>query len=156
MLITSPVRKAVLADKPQIMEMCAENHRDNGQFSLDPSKVESMIDRAFNGGGAIIGVVGKDQIEGMLALLISQFWYSSDWCLEEIQNYVRPQFRKSTHAKDMINFGRRCSDELGIPLVIGVVSNERTRAKMELYKRQLGEPCGGYFMHRPTTVALTA
>jgi hypothetical protein len=156
MLVTSPVRKAVVTDKPQIMHMCEENHRDNGQFSLDLGKVEAMIDKAFNGGGAIIGVVGKDQIEGMLVLLISQFWYSSDWCLEEIQNYVRPQFRKSTHAKDMINFGVRCSDELGIPLVIGVVSNERTRAKLELYRRQLGEPCGGYFLHKPKTVALSA
>lgn len=155
-LITSPVRKAVHADKPQIMDMCEENHRDNGQFALDPAKVEFMIDKAFNGGGAIIGVVGNNQIEGMLVLNIGQFWYSSDWCLEEIQNYVRPQFRKSTHAKDMINFGRRCSDELGIPLVIGVVSNERTRAKLELYRRQLGEPCGGYFLHRPATVALPA
>jgi hypothetical protein len=146
-LVVSPVRKAILADKSQIMDMCEENHRDNGQFALDPTKVEAMIDRAFNGGGAIIGVVGKNQIEGMMVLLISQFWYTSDWCLEEIQNFVRPQFRKSTHAKDMINFGVRCSDELGIPLVIGVVSNERTRAKLELYRRQLGEPVGGYFMY---------
>lgn len=156
MLVTSPVRKALPSDRPEIIEMCRENWTDNGQFSLAPEKVEAMIDRAFNGGGAIIGVVGKDQIEGMLVLLINQFWYSHDWCLEEIQNFVRPQFRKSTHAKDMINFGVRCSDELGIPLVIGVVSNERTRAKMELYRRQLGEPCGGYFLHQPATVALMA
>jgi hypothetical protein len=156
MLVTSPVRKAVLADKPQIMQMCEENHKDNGQFPLSPTKVEAMIDRAFNGGGAIIGVVGKGQIEGMLALFIGQHWYTDSWCLEEIQNYVRPQFRKSTHAKDMINFGQRCSDELSIPLVIGVVSNERTRAKMELYRRQLGEPCGGYFIYRPKSVALSA
>lgn len=156
MLTVSPVRKAIASDKPQIMQMCEENHRDNGQFSLSKAKVEVMIDRAFTGGGAIIGVVGNHQIEGMLALFIGQHWYTDDWCLEEIQNYVRPQFRKSTHAKDMINFGQRCSDELGIPLVIGVVSNERTRAKMELYRRQLGEPCGGYFIHRPRTIALTA
>jgi hypothetical protein len=156
MLVTSPVRKAVLAHKPQIMQMCEENHRDNGQFSFSPTKVERTIDRAFNGGGAIIGVVGQHQIEGMLVLVIDQFWYTDDWCLEEYQNYVRPQFRKSTHAKDMINFGQRCSDELGIPLVMGVVSNERMRAKMELYRRILGEPKGGYFMHKPKTVALSA
>jgi hypothetical protein len=156
MITTSPVRKATIADRAQILEMCEENHRDNGQFSLSMPKVESMVDKAFSGGGAIIGVVGEKQIEGMLLLLISQFWYSSDWCLEEIQNYVRPEFRRSTHAKDMITFGRRCSDELGIPLVIGVVSNERTKAKMELYRRQLGEPCGGYFMHKPAGLALPA
>jgi RPA family protein len=47
----------------------------------------------------------------------------------------------------MIAFGKRCSDEINIPLVIGVVSNERTKAKMDLYRRQLGEPCGGYFVY---------
>lgn len=157
MLVTLPVRKALPPDKPSIMEMCEENHRDNGQFSLSIPKVETMVDKAFSGGGAIIGVVGSGQVEGMILLNISQFWYSADWCLEEIQNYVRPAYRKSTHAKDLINFGKRCSDELGIPLVIGVVSNDRTRAKLELYRRQLGDPCGGYFLHRPAgAAALTA
>ena len=157
MLTVSPVRKALLPDKPQIMEMCRENWADNGQFSLSVGKVEGMVDKAFNGGGAIIGVVGHGRVEGMILLNIGQFWYTEDWCLEEVQNYVRPAYRKSTHAKDMINFGKRCSDELGIPLVIGVVSNERTRAKLELYRRQLGEPCGGYFLHRPAgAAALTA
>lgn len=156
-LITSPVRKAMPEDRQQILEMCEENHRENGQFKLAPKKVATMVDRAFNGGGAIIGVVGgHNSIEGMLLLLISQFWYTDDWILEEIQNYVRPECRRSTHAKDMIAFGKRCSDEIGIPLVIGVVSNERTKAKMELYRRQLGEPVGGYFLHRPPAALITA
>lgn len=156
-IITSPVRKAQIEDRSQILEMCEENHRENGQFSFSRTKVTGMIDRAFTGGGAIIGVVGgHNSIEGMMVLLISQFWYTDDWCLEELQNYVRPEFRRSTHAKDMISFGKRCSDEIGIPLVIGVVSNERTRPKMELYRRQLGDPVGGYFLHRPTPGMLAA
>jgi hypothetical protein len=157
MLVTLPVRKATPKDRPSIMEMCAENHRDNGQFSLSLRKVEATVDKAFNGGGAVIGVVGSGQVEGLILLEIGQFWYTDDWCLEEKENYVRPQYRKSTHAKDMIRFGKRCSDELGIPLVIGVVSNERTRAKMELYRRELGDSVGGYFFHRPAgAAALTA
>jgi len=97
----------------------------------------------------IIGLVGKDRIEGMIMLLIAQFWYTEDWCLEEIMNYVLPDYRRSTHAKDMISFAKRCSNEIGIPLVIGVVANERTKAKIELYRRQLGDPVGGYFIHKP-------
>lgn len=154
-LVTSPVRKAQVEDRAQILAMCEENHRENGQFSLSMDKVAAMVDRAFSRGGAVIGVVGgHNSIEGMMVLLISQFWYTDDWCLEELQNYVRPEFRRSTHAKDMIAFGKRCSDEIGIPLVIGVVSNERTRPKMELYRRQLGDPVGGYFLHRPTPAML--
>lgn len=149
-LITSTVRKATPEFRDPLLEIFRLNHSENGQFSLSSSKVEAMVDRAFNRGGAIIGVVGSpNRIEGAILLVISQFWYTDDWCLEETLNFVHPQFRKSTHAKDMIAFGKLCSDELSIPLVIGVVSNERTRAKMELYRRQLGDPVGGYFLYPP-------
>lgn len=155
MLVTLPVRKAIKDEQSAILDICRENHAENGQFSLAMPKVEAMVKRAFDGGGAIIGITGGgNRIEGAILLLISQFWYTEDWCLEEIFNYVRPEFRRSTHAKDMIKFGMRCSDELNIPLVIGVVANERTRAKMELYRRQLGDPVGGYFLHRPASLEM--
>ena len=156
MLTTLPVRKAGPADRDAVLDLCRMNHEENGQFSLSMPKVETMVDRAFNNGGAIIGVVGRARVEGFILLLISQFWYTQDWCLEEIMNFVHPDHRRSTHAKDMVRFGVRCSDELEIPLVIGVVANERTKAKMELSRRQLGDPVGGYFLHRPVWVALPA
>lgn len=157
MLTTIPVKKAVIRQRDEILHICRQNHGENGQFKLAIAKVENMVDKAFRNEGAIIGVVGRERVEGLIFLLISQFWYTDDWCLEEIMNYVLPDYRRSTHAKDMIKFGVRCSDELSIPLVIGVVSNERTKAKVELYRRQLGEPVGGYFIHRPASaVSLTA
>jgi len=152
MLTTLPVRKAVPADRATILEVCRQNHEENGQFSLAPNKVEAMVDRAFNRDGVIIGAVGNGRIEGIIMLLIAQFWYTDDWCLEEILNFVRPDYRRSTHAKDLIRFAVRCSDEIKIPLCIGVVANERTKAKLELYRRQLGEPVGGYFLHQPKTL----
>lgn len=152
MIVTSPVRKAVPADEPDLMALCHELHEDNAQFAMSDLKVEAMMKRAFNGGGAIIGAIGPiGKVEGAILLLIDTFWYTDDWSLHEIFNFVRPQYRKSTYAKDLINFGKRCSDELAIPLAIGVVSNIRTRAKMGLYERQLGPPVGGYFLYRPAS-----
>lgn len=149
MLTTLQVRKAKPRDRDTILKICAQNHAENGQFSLAMPKVEGMIDKALTDQGAIIGTVGRDRIEGIIILLIAQFWYTEDWCLEEIMNFVLPDHRRSTHAKDMIAFAKRCSEEIGIPLVIGVVANERTKAKIELYRRQLGEPVGGYFIYPP-------
>lgn len=149
MLTTLQVRKANPRDRNVILDICEQNHRENGQFSLAMPKVEGMVDKALTDQGAIIGTVGRDKIEGLIILLIAQFWYTEDWALEEIMNFVLPDHRRSTHAKDMIAFAKRCSEEIGIPLVIGVVANERTKAKIELYRRQLGEPVGGYFIHRP-------
>lgn len=150
MLTTSPVRKAVPADEPELMEICRELHAENGMFEMNESKVRHMLERAFTQQGALIGALGATgSIEGAIFMLITSFWYTNDWCLEELFNYVRPEHRRSTNAKELINFGKRCSDELGIPLVIGVVSNERTKAKVGLYQRQLADPVGAYFLHRP-------
>lgn len=149
-LITSPVRRATPADEPELMEMCRELHAENGLFTMNEAKVREMLEKAFNQQGALIGALGPTgHIEGAIFMLISAFWYTHDYCLEELFSYVRPEYRRSTNAKDLINFGKRCSDELGIPLVIGVISNERTKAKVGLYQRQLADPVGAYFVHRP-------
>jgi hypothetical protein len=140
-----------------VIRICEEDWKDNGQFTLSGSKLENMVSRILDGHGGIIGIIQRDRdIEAIIMMLISQFWYTEDYCLEETLNYVRPEYRRSTNAKDMIAFGKRCSDEIGIPLVIGVVSNERTAAKLALYERQLGKPVGGYFFYsrrRPLIVA---
>lgn len=152
-IITSRVRKATPDDAPELMELCRELHAENGMFEMNESKVAAMLEKAFRQQGAIIGALGPTGgIEGAIFMLISSFWYTSDWCLEELFNYVKPEHRRSTNAKELINFGKRCSDELGIPLVIGVVSNERTKAKVGLYQRQLADPVGAYFLHRPATL----
>lgn len=147
MLITSPVVKAKPADKEAVIEICKEDHAENGWFSLSIPKLENTVSRILENGEGVIGLIRRSEIEAIMVLNISQFWYSGDYCLEEMLNFVRPQYRRSTNAKDMIQFAKRCAEEIGIPLVIGVTSNERTKAKIELYKRQLGESCGGYFIY---------
>lgn len=152
-IIASLVRKAGPDDEPELMDLCRALHQENGLFSLDEDKVRAMLRRAFDQQGAIIGAVGAPgRIEGAIYMLISNFWYSNDWHLEELFSFVLPQHRRSSNAKELVSFAKRCSDELGIPLVIGVISNERTAAKVELYKRQLSTPAGAFFFHRPTSV----
>jgi hypothetical protein len=154
MLITSPVTKARPDDRDEVIEICREDWEENSQFSLSMPKLETMVDRILDRGEGVIGLIRREgEIEALMVLQVSQFWYSDDWCLEEVLNFVRPQFRRSTNAKDMISFAKRCSDEIGIPLVIGIVSNERTAAKIALYERQLGKPCGGYFIYSKKRLA---
>ncbi len=159
MLIVSPVVKATSADRDEVVQICKEDHDENGQFPLSLSKLEATVSRILDKSEGVIGIIRHStEIEAVLVLQVGQFWYSDAFCLEEVLNFVRPKYRRSTHAKNMIGFAKRCSEEIGIPLVIGVVSNERTAAKMELYKRQLGEPCGGYFLYqkRPLVTSVAA
>lgn len=142
------VRKADIRDEAELMAMCRELHRENGLFTMSEDKVRDFLRRAFDRQGAVIGVIGEPgKIEGSIYLLIGGFWYSDEWHLEELWSYVRPQYRKSNNAKELINFAKRCSDELKVPAVIGIISNDRTKAKVQLYQRQLGTAAGAFFLY---------
>jgi hypothetical protein len=146
-LLAAPVTRAKVSDRDEIIEICKEEWEEHPQFSLSQERLVRKIDDILEEGKGVVGIIRRSEIEAVMILQISQYWNSSDFCLEELLNFVRPAYRRSTNAKDMIQFAKRCSDELAIPLVIGVVSNERTAAKIQLYERQLGKSCGGVFMY---------
>lgn len=135
------------------MDLCRTLYGENALFSMDDNKVRHFLRKAFARDGAIIGVIGTpEHIEAAIYLLIGEFWYSTDKHLEEFFNYVRPEHRKSKHAQALISFAKELSDDQ-LPLLIGVLSTERTAAKVRLYRRQLGEPIGAFFFYDTKHIA---
>jgi hypothetical protein len=97
-----------------------------------------MLSKAFDRQGGILAGVGpKGKLEGLMYLLLSSFWYSTDSQWEELFLYVTPEHRKSRNAVDLLNFAKWCTDQTGFPLVIGILSNSSTERKEALYERQL-------------------
>lgn len=149
----SKVRVGTFLDEKEVMELCRELHAENGIFKMDEEKTRGVLHKAFAQQGGIIGLIGEPgKLEAAIYMMFGQFWYSHDWHLEELFSYVRPEYRRSTNAKDLIQFAKKCSEELKLPLIIGVLSNERTAAKVKLYERQLGHPVGAFFLHNRNTV----
>jgi GNAT superfamily N-acetyltransferase len=149
--VAPTVRVATVADEPEIIRLLHLMHEESGFVSLDLDRARAMFARAFSKGGGIIGVIGPpDDIQGMIYLLISQFWYSSDHHLEELFCFVRPDHRQSSHAKTLISFAKDCAEKIGIPLAIGIMTNTRMAAKVRLYRRLLGPPAGAYFIINST------
>lgn len=149
--MTSPsiVRTAVPADEESLMALCTMLHGENAAFTKNDDKVRYMLHRAFARDGVSIGVIGPtNAIEGAIILMISSFWYTSERHLEELFNYVHPDHRRSNHAKALLKHACKCSDELKIPLNIGVMSGKRTAAKINLYRKTLGTyPIGAFFLY---------
>ncbi len=142
------VRIATRADEAQLMDLCRALHKENGLFELDEDMVRTMLYRAFNREGGIIGVIdGDNEIAACIFALLSNFWYSKDSHIEELFSYVRPNFRRSNYADLLIEFMKRCATEIGIPLVIGVITSDRAEAKVRLYRRKLGVPAGAFFVY---------
>lgn len=128
------------------MELLRELYSENAIFKIDEDCVRSYLHRAFNNDAAMIGVIGPpEHIEGAIYLVIGQFWYSKQHHLEEFFNYVRPEHRRSKHAQRLLEFAKSLSNAT-LPLVIGVISNKRTEAKIKLYERQFGKPAGAFFV----------
>ena len=141
------VRSASPEDFNQIMQFCRALHHENGISNVDWALVAQKMMQGVNQDGAIIGVIGPvGKIEGMIYMQISSMWYSGEVILEELFNYVAPEYRRSSNAKALIEFGRSCAERFDVPLLIGIISNDRTEEKIRLYRRRLGPPAGAFFL----------
>lgn len=144
------VRLATAADTDAIYEFSVNMQFENGLFHIDIPKAKRVVAACASGQGGLVGVIEDDgKIVGSVALLYSQQWYSDEWYLEELWNYIDPEYRKKMYILDLIHFSKWVSEHIkpgGMPLIMGILSNIRTEAKVRLYKREL-PLVGGYFLY---------
>lgn len=141
------VRLAVPDDRPGLVDLTAMLHGENGLFSLSLKKRDALLDRYYNRDCAIIGVVGEVGAPvASIYLSLTQPEYTDDYALVEVWNFVHPDHRRSTYARQLIAYAKHLADEMKLPLCIGILSNTRTEAKVRLYE-QLLDRAGAYFIY---------
>lgn len=147
------VRVATRADEDAIFALMYLAHKENGMGTMNPEKVWLGIRHALSRKGGVIGVIdGADGIEGMIFLNLSQWWYSDDWHLDEMMNFVHPEHRRKNHARMLIEFAKWFAEEIStgldepMPLFVGVLTTHRVEAKVRLYQRKLQQG-GAVFFH---------
>lgn len=142
------VRIATPADEDEVMAMCRALHDENGLFSLNEDKIRAYLRKCYDRKGAIVGVIGpRGKIEASTCLLISEMYYTDEWHLAELWNHVGESYRQSDNIDALIEFGKRCSDEIGIPYVTAIISNRRVAGKIRKYRMRLGYPAGALFVY---------
>lgn len=145
----SKVDIAKPADRAEVERLCINVHKENGLLPLSIKRMSNILDTAFARQGGIVGVIrNEDQkpIAGIL-LQIEQIYYTESWVLTELFNFVDPDHRRSNYARSLIVFAERCADRLKIPLIIGILSDYRTAAKVRLYEQVLGPSSGAYWVY---------
>ena len=151
----SGITLATPEDEEQILAIASKAWKENGVANIDFEKVRGMIRPALYLWQGLCGVMKQPngRIEGGVLLRMTQMWYSNAWILEEKIIFVDPEFRnaKGGRARRLCEFSKKVSDDLGIPLMIGVLSSHRTAAKIKLYERQFGEPAGAFFLYGAKT-----
>lgn len=143
------VRIAMPSDEENLFSILMMAHEENAAMPLSEFRVHEMIREATRRQGGVMGVIdGPKGIEGVLSLTLSRFKYTDHWHLEDICNFVHPDCRKSAHAKDLFQFGKWISEEMGFPLLIGILTANRLEAKKRFYQRHAKE-VGAVFLHNP-------
>ena len=128
---------------------------ENGFLHPNPLKMAAEIWPALNNDHGLCAVIGAPggKIEGAVLLRIGSMWYSDYQVVEEKAIFIHPEFRnaKGGRASKLCEFSKKVADHLKIPLIIGVLSNHRTSAKVRMYERQFGPPSGAFFLYGAQT-----
>ena len=154
-MASSGVKIGTPADVHKMMDLALAAYDENGFIEPNPAKLLQEIWPALNQEGGLVGIIPGNEgaLEGAVLLRIGNMWYSDHEVLEEKAIFIHPDYRsaKGGRARKLCEFSKQVSDSLGIPLIIGVLSNHRTEAKIRLYERQFGKPSGAFFLYNATT-----
>lgn len=149
------VRIGTPEDLDEIMKIAIAACEENAFLPANPMRLAEEIWPALVQSHGICGVIGKPggKVEGVVVLRIGKMWYSDVEILEEKAIFIHPDFRnaKGGRARKLCDFSKQCADTLGMPLIIGVLSNSRTEAKVRMYERQFGKPSGAFFLYGAKT-----
>jgi hypothetical protein len=142
-------------DVHPMMELALQACEENGFVDPNPQKLLAEIWPALNLDHGLVGIIqdGGGQLEGAILLRVGPMWYSDANVLEERAIFIHPEFRnaKGGRARRLCEFSKKAADTLEVPLMIGVLSNHRTEAKVRLYERQFGKPSGAFFLYNART-----
>lgn len=154
----SIVRTAGPDDYQECWRLLIQGHRENGMFNLAPQKVQWFLNRMLypqgiplgdTGPRGVIGVIGPvGALEALAFVTIGEYWYSYDKHIEEFIVYVDPEYRRSTHAKRLVQWMKDQAEITGMPLITGIISTQRTEAKCRLYRSMLPK-IGEFFCFNP-------
>lgn len=151
----SIVRIGLPDDVDGVMKLALAACEENGVVEPDTNELLQDIWPALNVHLGVMGVIGPvgGELEGAVLLRIGKPWYSNLKVLEEKAIFVQEKYRKGSvrRAQLLIEFSKGMSDKLDLPLLIGVLSNQRTRAKVRMYERIFGEPSGAFFLYNAKT-----
>jgi GNAT superfamily N-acetyltransferase len=160
MTCASIVRAAVPQDEEGLWKLLRLMHEETGLYPLSETKVQFYLHRVLypetispddNGPRGIIGVIGNDQLEGIIMLVLGSVWYSDAMSLQDMVSFVHPDYRHAGHARALIDYGKRMTDEVrkydpDFRMMVGVVSSVRTAAKCRLYDQML-TPVGAFYLY---------
>ena len=149
------IRVATPSDLDAVMALAIAGAEENSFLPARTHLILNEVWPAVNLQRGLCGIIGppSGRVEGIVILRIGTMYYSEQLCVEEKIVNVGMEYRsaKGGRARKLCEFSKKVADTLDLPLLIGVCSSERTKAKVRMYERIFGEPSGAYFLYKTKT-----
>lgn len=143
------VRLAAPADEAGVMALTNLIHEEIGLYHYSEDSVRTVVRKAVNQKMALIGVIGEpNDIRASLYLNFEPVWYSDEWHICELWNFVHPNYRREDYGSRLIRWAKGVADTANMNLLVGVLNNVRTEAKVRAYERLLPK-AGAFFIYKP-------
>lgn len=143
-------------DHQKMISFLREMHRENGIVSMDDKTVEATLACGLARHHAIVGIVDgdNDEIAASVGLFVNRLWYAQSNHLEDRWVFVMPPYRRQPLARPLLEFAKRAAVALRLPLLIAVLSEESTLAKVRLYEREFSKMRGAVFLYQPENTVI--
>ena len=135
---------AVAEDLYGICELLHVMHAENGIGGLNPQKTEQAVANVIDAGVVLIALDGE-RIVASVGLEHQPWWYSDDLYIGDLWTFVHPEYRRSKIAPRLVRRAREYARELGLPLVMAVLTPNQPERAEKLLLRQM-QPVGRIVM----------
>lgn len=156
------VRPARVGDEDNIYNLLMLLYAENAPFHMSEKKVRHVIAEGVRDREVIIGVIDAldGTIAGSIGGLFAQWWHTEDWHIDEMWNFVHPDYRsipenrfrpngekdRVSYAVALIDYMKWISEHMNMSLHMGIITATKMEAKIRLYRRQM-QHVGALFVH---------
>lgn len=155
------VRLGGPADEAALVDLFTQEVAEVASFMgpVDPDKILEVIQVGTRLRGGFVGMIDGPEKKPVAATVLHpcQWWFSQGWYYFEICLYVHPDYRRTKHASDLLDFQRWVVDEQSrgmgyrVYLVNGILGARRTHSKIRLYRRKFAQAGAAFVYPSPFT-----
>lgn len=135
------MRLASHEDLPTVLWIVHKMGKDY-PVKVSDVKVLQKVSQVIEEGFVLLACKG-DQVVGVLGLEAKQWWFTDDWFLGDDFFMMLPEHRGMEPFKLLTDAAKSLSDKTNLPLMLGVMTPERTTAKIRLFSQAMGGDCWG-------------
>ena len=144
---------AVVAYLSRLADQWGLRMADGSSFPFHEHRARPVVRNALAQRDAWIAVIGETEIEAAIGLEMNRPFFSDAPFISDLFTTVAPAFRDKGHFNALIEFAKSVAHAAGLPLVLGVIANDRVEAKRRLFTMKMGQPSGSFYVYQPKSGA---